>query len=609
VSRGARHRRDWQERDRVQRMNAGRLQQRKRITALLSTRRTAEDPTPVKRPGIATPVAVRFASTSASTEWLTADRGQPITNAILDAVEDGHDRVVLAWPRRPGNGFAAAAIALREARASGRLAYATLALWPWRSGATWSARSILVHPGDIAQMGQRAADEILKGAAWAKSGLAQKSLYMLELRLQDLTRNTGPSEIKRGGVVVRSPTLLETTSVFPPSESARSAPYVADGEQVLRRVRDYTYLGDGKAGLEVGISAIGDPAVTPFAVFGLPATPRPDALSRYLEFPRLNRMLDAVVVDATRNGRAELADDWEQRLGALLQALARVTGRRPPVVALTEDAFSLRKASRALRSHGAALRPPRPAPKEIGAFLPEPGLLGPAARLAAELPPVRYEADIKDASLAGLRRDLVALGGDFKQRRENAAADGASRALALLRRSASLPIGLREARDITAILNDGDDEEDLWVKGVFRPKVALGPLAAAAELVPELGETTRRLVANVEAKVATWEDETPVAVKLAQLLTSEAWNSQAALLAVPDRWIADVYLSSDRAVNVACDVVDHRGLAERLKSKPPQRVIVVGPTPEAARALLTAEAAIERVVLLGDAAGGGAARR
>jgi hypothetical protein len=312
VSRGARHRRDWQERDRVQRMNAGRIQQRERITALLSARRTAEDPTPVKRPGISTPVAVRFASTSASTDWLTADRGQPITNAILDAVEDGHDRVVLAWPSRPGNGFAAAAIALREARASGRLAYGTLALWPWRSGATWSARSILVHPGDIAQMGQRAADEILNDAVWAKSGLAQKSLYMLELRLQDLMRNPGPSEIERRGVVVRSPTLLETTSVFPP---ARSAPYVSDGEQVLRRVRDYTYLGDRKAGLKVGIGAIGDPAVTPFAVFALPAAPRPEALSRYLEFPRLNGMLDAVVVDATRNGRAELADDWEQLLG------------------------------------------------------------------------------------------------------------------------------------------------------------------------------------------------------------------------------------------------------------------------------------------------------
>lgn len=586
MSRGARHNNDWGERDRVQRMNAGRIQQRERIHALLTARRMVEEPASVKRPGISTPVAVRFASTSTPTDWVTADRGQPVTNAILDTVEDGHDRVVLAWPGRPSNGFVAAAIALREARASGRLAFGTLALWPWRNGATWSARSILVHPGDIAQMGQRAAAELRNGADWGKSDLAQTPLYMLELRLQDLTGNIGPLGSEYGSTVVRSPTLLETTPVFPPSEAAGSAPYIWDGEQVLRRVRDYTYLGERKAGLKAGIDAIGDPATAPYAVFGLPPASRPEALGCYLEFSRFKGGgLDAVIVDATRNGRADMADDWEQRLAVLLQALARLSGRRPPVVVLTEDAFSLRKATRALRSHGAALRPPRPAPKEIGAYLPEPGPLGPAARFAAELPPLKFEADIKDASLAGLRRDLVALGRNFKERRESAAANGASRALALLRRSASLPIGLREAREITDILNEGDDEEDLWVKSLFQPKVVLGSLAAAADLVPELGETTRHLAAAVEAKVAMWEVETPVSAKLSQILTNGDWNSQATLLAVPNRWIADVYLSSDRALNVACDVVDHRGLAERLRSKPPERIIVIGPTPEAARAV------------------------
>lgn len=301
MSRGARHNRDWQERDRVQRMNAGHSQQRDRIKALLSARRSAEEPASVLRPGISAPVAVRFAPTSAPTDWVPADRGQPITTAILDAVEDGHDRVVLAWPGRPGSGFAAAAIALRGARASGRLAYGTLGLWPWRGGATWSARSILVHPGDIAQMGQRAADEILKGADWGKSDLAQKPLYMLELRLQDLTSNAvAPG---RDGIVVRSPTLLETTSVFAPEEGVRLSPYACDGKQVLRRVRDYTFLTDG---LRADIGAMGDPSTTPFAIFGLPPASRPEALSRYFEFPRLKQMLDAVVVDATRNGRAEL---------------------------------------------------------------------------------------------------------------------------------------------------------------------------------------------------------------------------------------------------------------------------------------------------------------
>lgn len=537
---------------------------------------------------------------------MPADRGRAITDAILEAIEDGNDRVTLAWPGRPGGGFAAAAIALREARASGRLASGTLALWPWRNGATWSARSILVHPGDIAQIGARAADEIRKGASWAQSDRAQSSLYLLEMRLRDLTAaNTQVSGARdKSTVVVRSPTLLETTSVFPPREESRSSAYTCDGDQVLRRVRDHTHLGDKNAGLKADVGAIGDPMKAPFAVFGLPSASKVEAFARYFEFPRLkDGMLDAIVVDATRSGRAELSDNWEQRFTLLLQAVARLPGRRPPVVVLTEEAFSLRKAVRALRSYGAALHPPRPAPKEVGAYLPQQGLLGPAVTFAEALPPMTFEADIKDASLAGLRRDLVALGRTFKERGERSAADGVSKALALLRRSASLPVGLREARDIADILNDGDDEEDIRVRSLFRPKVALGPLASAAEMVPELAEKTRQLIGSIEAKMRAWEDETPVSAKLAQLFQSADWNSASTLLAMPDRWVADVYWSSDRALRLACDVVDHRGLSERLSLKPPKRVIVIGPTPEAARALLTAQIAVERIVLLGDAAG------
>ena len=550
MSRGARPGRDWQDRDRVDRINAGQLRQTERIRALLSSRRSAaEAPARMLRPGISVPTTVRYASTSAPLDWAPADRGRPIIDAILESIEDGTDRMVLAWPGRPGTGFAAAALTLREARASGRLADATLALWPWRNGATWSARSILVHPEDIAQIGARAADEIMHGASWNKQGLAQGSLNLLEMRLRDLvtSKSTEPSERsdrRPDIIVVRSPTLLETTAVFAPSEAARLPPYVCDAEQVLRRVRDHTQMGEKKAGLRVNVPAIGDPTRTPFAIFGLPT-----------------------------------------------------------VVVLTEDAFALRKATRALRSYASTLRPSRRAPIEVGSYLPEPGLIGASAQLAIELPSLRFEADIKDASLAGLRRDLVALGRNFRQRGESIAADGASKALAFLRRSASLPIGLREAREIADILNDGDDEVDIFVKSLFRPKMILGPLAAAADLVPEFGEVTRQLVVTVEAKVATWEEETPVSAKLVQLLHDTAWNRHTTLLAVPDRWIADVYLSSDRAVSVACDVVDHRGLSDRLSSTSPTRIVVIGPTPEAARALLTAQISPERVVLLGDAAG------
>ena len=87
-----------------------------------------------------------------------------------------------------------------------------------------------------------------------------------------------------------------------------------------------------------------------------------------------------------------------------------------------------------------------------------------------------------------MRNDLLALGRRFRLAGQAAAADAVSRALGFVRRSASLPIGLRQAREIADILHDGDDEVDASVRGLFRPKMALGPLAAAADLAPEFGD-------------------------------------------------------------------------------------------------------------------------
>src|SRR5204863_2859345 len=124
------------------------------------------------------------------------------------------------------------------------------------------------------------------------------------------------------------------------------------------------------------------------------------------------------------------------------------------------------------------------------------------------------------------------------------AADAVSRALAFVRRSASLPIGLGEAREIADILHDGEDEVDSSVRALFRPKMALGLLAAAAELVPEFGDEARRLIRDVRTRVMAWDEETPVSAKLARVLEDDAWNSATTALIIPDRRTADGYLSS-----------------------------------------------------------------
>ena len=589
------------------RINEGRRQQTERVHALLATRRSAQAFARLSRPGVSTATTVRYALTSAPADWAPANRGRPVVDAILDSILDGADRAVMAWPARPGGGFSAAAVAMREARTSGRLAYATVAFWPWRNGATWTARSILVHPGDVAQAAARAADEMHRGVAWAQPDLANDSLCLLEMRLRDLTtRRPANGEViaARSNIIVRSPTLLETTSVFAPAEAARGPAYAPDGEQVLRRVRDYTHIGDKNAGLEGHIAAVGDPEKTPFAIFGLPAVTKLEPLLRCLKFSRfVAKSLDALVVDVTRTGRSELPEDWESGFAIALQALEHVSGRRPPVVVLSEDAFALRKAVRAIRTTNAGLRPARRAPVEVGAYLQEPSLFGPASVLPGDAAPIAFEADIKDASLATVRNDLLGLGRRFRQVGQAAAADAVSRALAFVRRSASLPIGLGEAREIADILHDGDDEVDISVRALFRPKMALGPLAAAADLAPEFGDEARRLVRDVETRVTAWDEETPVSAKLMQLLQDNAWNSETTALIIPDRRTADVYLSADRALDVRCEIADARGLSGLLTSKRPIRIIVVGPTPEVVRTLLTAPVAPQRVLLLGDAAG------
>jgi len=122
-----------------------------RARALLaSANKKAEEAPELIRPGISTPIRTRFAIRAKPSEWLFADAGRAVVDAIFECIKDGYDRAVLTWPEPPGGAFVAACLALREARGTGRLAHATFGYWPWRDGATWAARLVLVNPRDIA---------------------------------------------------------------------------------------------------------------------------------------------------------------------------------------------------------------------------------------------------------------------------------------------------------------------------------------------------------------------------------------------------------------------------------------------------------------------------
>lgn len=605
---------DWTQKGRAEQLAQSEQTRLKRVRRILASAKSKAHAdadrtgSTVCRPGVRIPTYMRYARKSASPIWSGCELGRRITDSVLASVEDGADRVVLAWPKRPGSAFAAAALALREARASGALSHATLGYWPWRSGATWSARSILVSPEALVTCARHISTHCEQTASWQANGIAHRALCMTELRLADLVSS---GRAKKNGssaaicdlaeVVVRSPSLLETTATFPPSEQP-GAPYLPDCEQVLKRVRAHTKIGK----LEAHGASVGNPDFTPFALLGLPGQPKPEHLRRYLSCARIVRLgLDAIVVDLTDAGRLELPSQWEDALNALLLSLGHVRGRRPPLAVICEDPHTMRRAAKALRIHGNTLRPQRARPVELGAYLDQPGMIGSAAILPADLPTVNFDADIKDASLAPLRTALLSLGSKLRDERETDCARAVSQALGFLRRSVSLPFGIREAREIADVIHDGDDEVDLAVRDMFRPKMALAKLSAIANLVPSKASEALDLSASIQAKVAAWEEETPVSAKLATLLDAAHNGAVDTLVVVPDRRVADLFILSERVRRWKIDVVAAEGLAAQLAAAQPRRMIVVGPTPEILHVLLTSAAVPASVSLLGDSSGVG----
>lgn len=117
------------------------------------------------------------------------------------------------------------------------------------------------------------------------------------------------------------------------------------------------------------------------------------------------------------------------------------------------------------------------------------------------------------------------------------------------------------------------------------------------------GALARDALKLISERVDGWRTETPVSLKLAELLSQPNWNSARTLIAVPERRIGEVLVASDRGVAWRCGIVDHADLRAMLARGDLDRVIVTGPTAAAIRALLTSPATPPEVMLLGDASG------
>jgi hypothetical protein len=455
-------------------------------------------------------------------------------------------------------------------------------------------RSLLVHPADLLTTGRRIATAVQNGADWARNNLAHLDAAHVEIRAGDLLSNLGPADDP-----ARVPTLREITPAF--SADPRTGSFVDDPDQVMRRVLRFT-KARGRArsqrdSIEDAISKVGRAELAPYAVFGLPIAPEA-VLRRALSSGRFEQCgPDVVLVNFHSGVLSAVGETWNASLEALVSSLTAAPGRRPPLVLFSDDPIALRKAEEVVRGASAQLR--RSFPLRRGIYAPE---HRPVADLVS--PPSggvpRFDADIKDAGLAPMRHRLLDIGNALRTAGDREGAGTARKALDCLHRSASMPLGLSEAKAAADTLWNGDSDEEREAASLFHTRQGIRALAAACRRAGVAVNEGLRAVWEAEERLDQWADATPVSAKLSRLLADPGWNAPSTVLSFPDPRIALLFAAAVTPGSVQATTTSHRELPGLLGRG---RAVVIGPTQEALHALLTTDASPERVLVLGDCAG------
>ena len=579
--------------------NIAKAERAKALTAKVGARHKPETATgPLPRLGLSRPSLepLLYRRTLLGTTF-SADACLPVLQAMTETARDQRDRSLLVWPCRPDNGFVAAALHLLEGRVRGLHAAQAVGLWPWRNGITHASRSILVQPEGLVRYARAAAQDRADGAAWTKSKFGEDSHEMALLRLDDLRKEQGTD---KSGVTVRLPSLFELTSVFEPGSG--HACYLADHAHVLQRVRHHTQMGQ-RGGLTTRhVHGLGDPSLAPLAVFGLPAH---DAkrLSQCLAYERFaGHRLDLVVADLTHTALSSVGERWPDAFARLLAALERLGTVRPGVVVLAEDAFVHRRVEGMLRDATYSSRPRRSPPETRGVMLSTQGFLGPTAPCDASYPAMEVRADLKDARLLSLRNEVLGAARQLEEAEDRDGAAALRTGLSFVRATATMPIALSAARAIVETMHGTEDDADRSARRKFYPATALQPMADAALASPHKAALLA-FRSRFMLLAAGWEDSTPVSEKLAALATRLGNEARRAMLVLPDRHVANIYDLSDAAQSAPWHVAEPRTMVQVARTHGCDRWIVVRPSGDTLRTLLTALPGPSRLDLIGDAAG------
>lgn len=283
------------------------------------TRGLNAETSPLPSAGMSKPLTegLRYRRTLTPEVPLILGDGAALLAMVRRTSHDRRDRVVLAWPCRPDNGFIAAALHLLDGRTRGHHVGQSVGLWPWRAGITRAGQLITVEPQGLVRCASAAAQDRRNKAEWTKGPFGTDVHEMVHLCLRALEKRMASP----GKVTVRRPSLLDLTSVFQPVEG-RDGPYLLDTDQVMHRARRYHPRIKGITESSPRyVRTLGDPRLAPLAVFGLPAGD--DALlRRCLGFERFSvSPMNAVVVDLTRTSLADIGEMWPRAFGRLLTAL------------------------------------------------------------------------------------------------------------------------------------------------------------------------------------------------------------------------------------------------------------------------------------------------
>lgn len=541
---------------------------------------------------------LRYRRTINADDVLLVGDGLALLDTLRRTAHDGRDRIVLAWPCRPDNGFVAAALHLLEGRARGHHAHQAIGLWPWRNGITWTSRSILVEHSGLLRCAMTAVQERSDGAAWTKGQFSTEDYDLTHLGLRDLSKSR-PS--RGNGISVHRPSLLELTSVFTPLPGS-GGPYTIDSDQVLSRVRRHTRMKDIRGSCSRHVRTLGDPMRSPLAVFGLPAG-ADVLLKRCLAFERFQtRRLDAVVVDLTRTSLNDIGHAWDKPFGKLLLALEALGDARPGLVVLAEDAFVVRKVEGVMREAMQVARSRRPSPETRGLLLRHPGLLDTKRRPIEPLGAIEFRADLKDGRLLALRDEVLRCARSLEENEDALAALALRAGLSFVRSMANFPIGLADARSIVEVMHATDDEADRAVRRKLFVGDALQPLTEYVRTSAN-GQALEGFRRKFMGTVESWQEATPVSAKLAAMMAKDKAAAGNVLLVLPDRHVANVYNLSDAAQACTWQVAEPKTMLDVARSRGSERWVVVRPNGSILRTILMAEPGPKLVDVVGDAAG------